>query len=208
MRESDSERISGGGAEREEARIPSRLRAVSTARWEARTHDLWGSDLSWNQELDSWPAEPPRHPRNSILRDLLPWEFHQPGRLDTDHWRGDWKSVPHTSNACHKLSNLLFILLWAHSSFLEVIYSCLSGLHPSPLHLLGWYISSKISSFWGDIHFFCPVTPQTYTIKNSRMYVPFLLPMCSLSVYFINPAVEPRRREGTSSHLYTNYSWN
>ena len=55
--------ISGGEAEREEERIPSRLCTASAEPdVELELLNLWDHDLSRMQEPDTQPTEPPRRP--------------------------------------------------------------------------------------------------------------------------------------------------
>ena len=57
----------GEGAEREKEREEreypkQRPFCQCRARRRAQSHEPWDYDLSWNQELDSWPTESCRHP--------------------------------------------------------------------------------------------------------------------------------------------------
>ena len=64
---------SGGGAEREEDRIRSRLQALSCQHraWcGVRTHEWWDSDLSPSQTLTRW-SEPPRHSHKFVPLNAL-----------------------------------------------------------------------------------------------------------------------------------------
>ena len=57
--------VSGGGAE---SKTPKQaLHCQQRARRGARSHELWGHDLSWNWELDAYLTEPPRHPGNQRI---------------------------------------------------------------------------------------------------------------------------------------------
>ena len=67
-----------------------------------------------------------------------PQEFHQPGKTDSCHWRGDQKQTPHR-DTLSELSRLPFILLRAHSSSLKPLLAP-KGLQPTALSLLRWYL--------------------------------------------------------------------
>ena len=55
-----------------------------------------------------------------------------PGSFISYHRRGNQNSISYPVHFCHKLSYLPFILLRAHSSLLEIIYSPLRSLHSPP----------------------------------------------------------------------------
>ena len=61
----------GRGRERERERerlIPKQApHCQCRAHCGARTHELWDHDLSWNQESDAYPTEPPRCPASWFL---------------------------------------------------------------------------------------------------------------------------------------------
>ena len=81
-----------------------------------------------------------------------PWEFHQPGKKDAGH-RRDQKSSPPPDTRGHKPSDLTS-LPRAHSPFLKVTDSPLTGLPPPPLCLLKWNLILNLMSPWGVTHFF------------------------------------------------------
>lgn len=77
--------------------------------------------------------------RQSLQKELcchksLPWEFYQPGKIDSYHRRRDENLTPYLDRLCHKISSLPSLLPRVHLSFLKIISSPLRGLGPlSPL---------------------------------------------------------------------------
>ena len=64
LRETETARVGEGQRERERERENPKQAPICQhrARGGARTHEPWDHDLSWNQESDAQPTEPPRRP--------------------------------------------------------------------------------------------------------------------------------------------------
>lgn len=86
--------------------------------------------------------------KSSIVTDRHPWECQQP------LLPGEKAGSQHPDTLCHKPSYLLPVLIRAHWSFPESIYSPLRDLPPAllPPFLLNWYLRLNSKPHPGITH--------------------------------------------------------